>query len=282
MDAWLILFPAFVMSALMIITHTYLGLHVLARGIIFVDLALAQIAALGVSIAFLLGYEAHGLAAQGFAFGATLIAALTFTGLHKIHSKTAREVTIGCIYVVTTALSLVILSRTNQGMEELKSLLNGNILWVRWDEIAFVAIAYGLLVLLHSFFRQQFYALSFKPNTHVRPSLIWEFLFFASFAIVITLAVNIAGILLVFAFLIIPGFSASIIVGSFGMQLILGWTLALIGSAIGLSLAFIADLPVGATVVSLFGMLPIVAIVINYVMKKPRRKYGEETEKPGF
>lgn len=265
MDAWQILLPAFVMSTLMIITHTYFGLHVLARGIIFVDLALAQIAALGVSVAFLLGYDAHGYQAQAFAFGATLLAALGFTGLHKIPGKTAREVTIGSVYVIATALSLVILSRTSQGMEELKSLLNGNILWVRWEDIAFVAIAYGLLVLLHGLQRRHFYALSFNTETTARPSLIWEFLFFASFAIVITLAVNIAGILLVFAFLIIPGFSASLLVGSFGARLIIGWMLGLLGSVIGLWISFAADLPVGATVVSLLGVLPLLALLINAV-----------------
>jgi len=269
MDTWHILFPAFIMMTLMIITHTYLGLHVLARGIIIVDLALAQISALGASVAFLLGKEAHGFEAQVFAFSATLIAALAFTGLHKIPSKTAREVTIGCVYVVATALSLVILSRTSQGMEELKSLFNGNILWVRWEEIAWVAIAYGALVLLHALQRKRFYALSFTTNINTRPSLLWEFLFFASFAVVITLAVNTAGILLVFAFLIIPGFSASLLAVSFGRRLILGWVLGLGFSATGLWLSFIADLPVGATVVSLLGLLPIVAVLLKLVVRQP-------------
>ena len=268
MDAWMILLPAFVMSALMIVTHTYLGLHILARGIIFADLALAQIAALGASVAFLLGKDVHGWEAQAFAFSATLIAALAFTGLHKIPGKTAREVTIGCIYVIATALSLVILSRSSQGMEELTALFNGNILWVRWDEIAFVASAYGALVLLHAFQRKRFYALSFNEEKKERPSLVWEFLFFASFAVVITLAVNIAGVLLVFAFLIIPGFSASLLVGSFRKRLLLGWVLGLSGSIIGLWVSFSADLPVGATVVSLLGGLPIIAVAMNAVLRR--------------
>jgi len=152
-------------------------------------------------------------------------------------------------------------------MEELKALFNGNILWVRWDEIALVASAYGVLVLLHAFQRKRFYALSFELDNTRRPSLIWEFLFFASFALVITLAVNIAGILLVFAFLIIPGFSASIIIDSFSKRLLVGWTLGLISSAIGLWIAFIADLPVGATVVSLLGLLPILALLLRYALK---------------
>lgn len=277
MEAWLILLPAFTLSALMIYTHTYLGLHVLARGIIFVDLALAQVAALGISIAFLLGEEGHGWHAQVYAFGATLLAAFAFAGLRRIHGKTAREVIIGCVYVVATALSIVILSRSAQGMEELKSMFNGNILWVRWDEITIVAIMYAALSVLHFVYRQRFYALSFTDDdgndqSDSRPSFLWEFLFFASFAVVITLAVNVAGVLLVFACLIIPAFSASILAQGLGARLLLGWLLGLIGCAAGLWLSFTGDLPVGATVVSVFGLLPVVAAAIKFGRRKSVRE----------
>ena len=260
MDSWLILLPAFVMSALMILSHTYLGLHVLARGIIFIDLALAQVAALGISLAFLLGEEAHGLTAQVYAFGATLTAAFAFAGLRRISGKTRREVIIGSVYVVATALSIVILSRSSQGMEELKSLFNGNILWVRWQEIAIVAGVTALLALLHLIYRKRFYDLSFTAQDTRQPSFLWEFLFFASFAVIITLAVNVAGVLLVFAFLIIPAFSASLVAGSLVARLFMGWGLGLLGAVAGLWLSFSADLPVGATVVSVVGLLPFLAI----------------------
>lgn len=260
MEPWLILLPAFVMSALMVFSHTYFGLHVLARGIIFVDLALAQMAALGMSLAFLLGEEPHGLTAQLYAFGATLTAAFAFAGLRQISGKTTREVIIGCVYVVSTALSIVILSRSSQGMEELKSLFNGNILWVRWQEIAIVAGVYTVLALLHLVYRKRFYDLSFRAENTRQPGFFWEFLFFASFAVVITLAVNIAGVLLVFAFLIIPAFSASLIAHSLSGRLLVGWGLGLCGAVAGLWLAFSADLPVGVTVVSMVGLLPFVAI----------------------
>lgn len=271
MDAWLILLPAFTLSLLMIFTHTYLGLHVLARGIIFIDLALAQVAALGISIAYLLGQEAHGLTAQLCAFGATLVAAFAFAGLHKIPGKVTREVIIGCVYVVATALSIVILSRSTQGMEELKSLFNGNILWVRWAEIAVIAPVYGLLACLHVLYRKRFYILSFETDATERPSFLWEFLFFGSFAVVITLAVNVAGVLLVFAFLIIPAFSASLLTRTFGGRLIMGWGLAVLGSGVGLWLSFSADLPVGATMVSVLGTLPIVAAGLKYMTRSQRR-----------
>jgi len=273
MADWIILLPAFVMMALMIATHTYLGLHVLARGIIFVDLALAQIAALGVSIAFLFGQESHGYESQGYAFGATLIAAFGFAKLRELPNKTIREVTIGCVYVVATALSIVILSRSSQGMEELKAMFNGNVLWVQWHEIMTVAIAYIVLSLLHVLYHKKFQALSFSTSETTeesieKPPFIWEFLFFATFALTITLAVNIAGVLLVFAFLIIPAFSASIIVDSFLARLLVGWLMGILGSAIGLWLSLLADLPVGATVVSVLGVLPIIAISFGFIKSR--------------
>ena len=268
MEPWLILLPAFVMSALMIVTHTYLGQHVLARGIIFVDLALAQVAALGISVAFLMGKEAHGITAQLFAFSATLIAAFAFAGLRRIPGKTTREVIIGITYVVATALSIVILSRSAQGMEELKTLFNGNILWVRWQEIAVIALAYSVLAVLHLIGRRQFHRLSFTAEEQSSPSFLWEFLFFASFAVVITLAVNVAGVLLVFAFLIIPAFSASLLVTQFGGQLLLGWLFGLVGSAAGLWLSFTADLPVGAAMVSVLGLTPLLAAGLKLGMRR--------------
>lgn len=265
MDAWVILLPAFVMSVLLIVTHTYFGLHVLARGIIFVDLALAQIAALGASIAFLLGQDAHGLAAQAYALAATLVAAFAFTRLRRVRDKTLREVIIGCSYVVATAVSIVVLSRSSAGMDELKALLNGSILWVMWGDVARVAAIYGLLIVIHAVFRNQFLRLSFEGEGEGEGAFLWEFLFFATFAVVITVAVNVAGVLLVFAFLIIPAFSAVLLARRFLMRLLLGWGLAVIGTLAGLWVAFVADWPVGATLVSILGLLPILAVLLRHV-----------------
>jgi len=264
MELWFILLPAFAMSALMILSHTYLGLHVLARGIIFVDLALAQVAALGVSIAFLLGEDPHGISAQFYAFTSTLIAAFGFALLRRVAGKTTREVIIGCVYVVTTALSIVVLSRSAQGMDELRSLFNGNILWVSWSEIVVMAVVTVLFGLFHYLYRRHFHTLSFNSEGGLQPSFLWEFLFFASFAVIITFAVNIAGVLLVFAFLIIPAFSASLISRSHRIRLAIGWGFGLLGVAAGLWIAYTADLPVGATMVAIIGLLPILALTIQY------------------
>jgi len=258
MDVWLILLPAFIMMLCLLLTHCYFGLHILARGIIFADLALAQIAALGTSVAFLMGEQAHGINAQIYAFAATFIAAAMFSQFHRIQNTTTREVTIGCVYVVSAALSIVILSRSAQGMEELKSMLNGNILWVSWQEIIVIAILYLMVAVFHYIYRQKFYQLSFAKQFE-KSRTYWEFLFFLSFAIIITLAVKVAGVLLVFALLIIPAFSASLIQQSFKARLLLSWILGIAGSLAGLFVAVQYDLPVGATVVSLLGVLPLLA-----------------------
>src|SRR5215207_3951355 len=183
MDAIAILLAPAILITLMIVSHTYLGLHVLERGIIFVDLAVAQVAAFGMSVAFLTGTDAHSVAAQMIALAATFIAAFGLAFLRRARDKTTREVAIGCVYVVATAAAIVILSRTNQGMEELKSMLNGNVLWVQWKEIALLFFVYAGLAVLHIMFFGKFLRLSSgtEPGTG---HFAWEFLFFASFAVV--------------------------------------------------------------------------------------------------
>ncbi|MDH5546081.1 MAG: metal ABC transporter permease [Gammaproteobacteria bacterium] len=265
MEYWLLL-PAFTMMALMALTHSYLGIHILARGIIFADLALAQIAALGASIAFLMGEDAHGSSAGFYAFAATFVAAALFSQLRRIEDNTTREVAIGVAYVVSTALSVVILSRSSQGMEELKSIFNGNILWVSWDDIGVVAATYALVSIIHIVYRRAFSQLSFGDASR-KPNYLWEFFFFLSFAVVITVAVRIAGVLLVFAFLIIPAFSASLVKPNYRTRLWIAFLMGLAGALMGLYVAFVLDLPVGATVVSLLGLLPLLALVLRIFIR---------------
>ena len=260
MAAWEILLPGFAFSLLLVLTHTYLGLHVFARGIIFIDLALAQFAALGASIAFLLGQDVHGSGARAYAFAAAMAAALAFSMLRRVPGKTAREAIIGIAYVVATALSILLLSRSVQGMEALKSLFNGSILWVGWTEIIAIGAVYAALGLAHAIWRKWFFALSYERGENVRANLFWEFAFFASFAAVITLAVEVAGVLLVFAFLIIPAFCASMLFISFAGRLVAGWAVGALGSLAGLALAYAADLPVGPTVVAVLGLLPVLCV----------------------
>jgi zinc/manganese transport system permease protein len=257
----MILLPACALSVLLILTHTYLGLHVLARGVIFVDLALAQVAALGASLAFLLGHDPHGGAALSYAFGAALLASFGCAWLGRIADVTTREVAIGCVYVTASALAILILSRSVVGMEELKTLLNGNILWVRWQDVGVIAAVYSLLAAAQILLRKRSALLAFgKQATFGR-----ELLFFMSFAVVITLAVQIAGVLLVFALLIMPAFSATLLAAAPARQLILGCLLGLLGSVAGLWLSYAADIPTGTTMVAVLGLLPLLALALRPV-----------------
>ncbi|HEY7608401.1 MAG TPA: metal ABC transporter permease [Alphaproteobacteria bacterium] len=258
MTAIEILLPAFALSVLLIVSHVYFGLHVLARGIIFVDLALAQVAALGISIGFLLGYDPRDSVALVFAFVGAVLAAAGFAALRAMPGTTGREVVIGCVYVVATALSIMILSGSGQGTEELKAIFNGSILFVRWHEIALVAGAYGVLALLLAPSWRRFQALS-GIGAEERPGLTWEFLFFLSFAAMITIAVYLAGILVVFAFLIIPAFAASLLLQGFVRRLAAGWAIGIAGALCGLAAAYILDLPVGPGVVAALSLLLAVA-----------------------
>ena len=145
-------------------------------------------------------------------------------------------------------------------MEALKSLFNGSILWVGGTEIIAIGAVYAALGLAHAIWRKWFFALSYERGENVRANLFWEFAFFASFAAVITLAVEVAGVLLVFAFLIIPAFCASMLFISFAGRLVAGWAVGALGSLAGLALAYAADLPVGPTVVAVLGLLPVLCV----------------------
>ena len=262
MTAVEILLPAFVLALLLIVSHVYFGLHVLARGIIFVDLALAQMAALGISVGFLLGYDPHGGEALIFSFVGAVLAGGAFAALRAVPGKTAREVIIGCVHVVATALSIMILSQSGQGTEELKALFNGSILFVRWGEIGLVAAAYAGLAAIQALGWRRFQALS-GIGEAAPAGPVWELLFFLTFAAMITISVYFAGILVVFAFLIIPAFAASLLLQGFGRRLTAGWALGIAGTLGGLAAAYILDLPVGPAVVAALGLCLIAAGLVR-------------------
>ena len=261
---WLpILLWPFLISLLLVSTHTFFGLHVLARGIIFVDLALAQVSALGGIIALIIwGEEAeHYSFPLGLIF--TFVAALFLTFLRTIENKTTREVSIGCLYVVSMALGMVILSKSPHGGEELKALLNGNILWVTRPQIIRTSLISIITLFLLFKFRTKFHNLSFESSLKLTHPFLWEFAFFILFALIISTAVQVVGVLMVFAYLILPAFAASIIVRTFRNQFVLGWLLGVITTMIGGVLSIVYDLPTGATIVTLLGFLPVICFIFS-------------------
>jgi zinc/manganese transport system permease protein len=268
-----ILLPAFVASLILTGIHAYLGVHVVERGVIFVDLSLAQIAALGTTMAYLAGYDLHSATAWVFSLGFTFIGAAIFA-MTRVHRKTRipQEAIIGIVYAVSAAVAILVMSKATQETEHLKEMLVGNILSVSWPELAKTAGLYALVGLFHYIFRDRFLLISMnEPEAERRGWNIrfWDFLFYVSFGFVVTSSVAIAGVLLVFCFLIVPSVTAMLFSERLGPRLAIGWTMGALVSAMGVTLSFLLDLPTGAAIVATFGLVLLILAGYRRAFRRP-------------
>jgi len=188
-----LLLPAFVASLILTGIHAYLGVHVVERGVIFVDLSLAQIAALGTTVAYLSGYDLHSTGAYLFSLGFTFLGAAIFA-FTRVHHKTRipQEAIIGIVYAVSAAVAILVMSKATQETEHLKDMLVGNILSVTWPELAKTAVLYALVGAFHYAFRDRFLLLSMNQREAERRGIsvrLWDFLFYISFGFVVTSSV---------------------------------------------------------------------------------------------
>jgi len=258
MTAFQILLPAFVVSLILTGIHAYLGVHVVERGVIFVDLSLAQIAALGLTVAYLSGYDIHtSHQAYLFSLGFTFIGAAIFA-FTRTHRKTRipQEAIIGIVYAVSAAVAILLMSKATQETEHLKEMLVGNILSVTWFDIGKTAVLYALVGAFHFAFRRRFLLISMDEPEAERQGVnvrFWDLLFYMSFGFVVTSSVAIAGVLLVFCFLIVPSVAAMLFSERLGVRLAIGWAMGAVVSAGGVMLSFVLDLPTGAAIVATFG-----------------------------
>jgi len=236
--------------------HVYLGLHVLARGVIFVDLALAQVAALGISVAFLVGHPIQSAAAYWYALAFTVAGAALFSMSRAHRAPIPQEAVIGIVYVVSAAAAVLVVDRAPQGGEHIKQLLVGGILTVTGPEVLQVTLLYVLIGALHVVIRRPLLEISFDPEAaraHGRRLRWWDFCFYVTFGIVVTSSVRIVGVLLVFSYLIVPAAVAALLAPGVGARLLIGWSGGVLVSAAGLWASFAWDLPTGAAVVACFG-----------------------------
>ena len=239
--------------------HAYLGVHVVERGVIFVDLSLAQIAALGTTVALLAGYDVHSGVSYFWSLGFTIVGAAIFA-LTKVKRETRipQEAIIGIVYAVSAAAAILVMSKAPQETEHLKDMLVGNILAVNWYTVIKTAILYSLVGLFHFIFRRKFLAISVgahNGNAETVPNLkFWDFLFYTSFGFVVTSSVAIAGVLLVFSYLIVPSVAAMLFATTIGKRLAIGWSMGALVTLLGVLLSFKLDLPTGATIVCTFGI----------------------------
>jgi len=234
--------------------HAYLGLHVLARGVIFVDLALAQVAALGITVALLAGHPPASAAAYWYALAFAIGGGLLFALTRVRRAPIPQEAIIGVVYAVSAALTVLVVDRAPQGGERIKQLLVGSILTVTGGEVITLALLYGAVGAAHWLVRRPMLALSFGGRDLGGPRVLaWDALFYASFAVVVTSSVRVAGVLLVFAFLVVPAAMAALLVRGLTRRLLLGWLTGAAVSAAGLVASYRWDLPTGAAIVSAFG-----------------------------
>jgi zinc/manganese transport system permease protein len=251
----------FVASLILTGIHAYLGVHVVERGVIFVDLSLAQIAALGATIALLLPIshgDPHGPVVYWISLCFTFIGAAVFATIRVRHARIPQEAIIGICYAVASGATILALSKATSESEHLKDMLVGNILAVSWAEVTKTAILYGAIGVFHYIFRKRFLAISMSHGAAEVEGMsvkFWDFLFYASFGFVVTSSVAIAGVLLVFCYLIVPSVAAMLYAETIGKRLAIGWTMGTIVSALGVYLSLVLDLPTGATIVCTFGVV---------------------------
>ncbi len=240
--------------------HAYLGVHVVERGVIFVDLALAQIAAFGATIAILLpfsGGDPHGPGVYWMSLGFTFIGAAVFSLVHSERARIPQEAFIGISYAVASAGAIVVMSQSMSQAEHLKDMLVGNILAVSWHEVYKTAALYAAVGAFHLIFRRRFLLISTDRARAVAegvPVRLWDFLFYASFGLVVTSSVAIAGVLLVFCYLIVPSVGGMLFSSRIGPRLAIGWTMGTVVSMLGMYFSVLFDIPTGATIVCTFGL----------------------------
>jgi zinc/manganese transport system permease protein len=267
----------FVASLILTGIHSYLGVHVVERGVIFVDLSLAQIAALGSTIAILLpftGQDPHGPWVYWTGLAFTLIGAAIFSTIRIRHARIPQEAVIGIAYAVASAATILAMSHATSESEHLKDMLVGNILAVSWPDVGKTAALYAVIGLFHYLFRHQFLTISMNQEKAEREGLsvkMWDFLFYASFGFVVTSSVLIAGVLLVFCYLIVPSVAAMLYADRVGPRLAIGWTMGTVVSALGIYLSVKLDLPTGAAMVCTFGLVLIVMVAVRPMLRRGAR-----------
>ena len=258
MDTINFLLAPFIASLILTGIHAYLGVHVVERGVIFVDLSLAQIAALGASVAIIYGADPHQAATYWVSLGFTFLGAFVFANVRGKHSRIPQEAIIGICYAVASAATILAMSKATGETEHLKDMLVGNLLFVSWHDVIKTAILYGAIGLFHYIFRKKFLAVSMNHDLEQVDGMsvrFWDLLFYGSFGFVVTSSVAIAGVLLVFCYLIVPSVAGMLFAKTIGKRLAVAWTMGTLVSALGIYLSVKLDLPTGAAIVCTFGIV---------------------------
>lgn len=263
----LLVFPALA-AVIFVGIHTWLGLHVLRRKIIFADLALAQLSALGGTLAVAVGHAPSSTAGFSYALAFALLGAVLLTGLRRFSDRINQEAIIGVVYVASAALTILIIDRSPQGAEHVKRMLVGNILTIDGGDVLHLSVLYAAIGGIHAVFRRRLLnAATGKPGADT----LWDLLFYASFAVVVTSSVSLAGVLLVFSFLIMPAVIGSLYAQGIYAALWIGWTAGIVASFAGFGASLLLDLPTGAVLVASFTLALCVAAIAKGLLSRRSR-----------
>ena len=268
-DIAMFFLPAFVACLVLLGIHVYLGIHVITRGVIFVDLALAQIAALGAMCGLFVGAEPGSTESYFVSLGFTFVGAILFTLARSQAKRVPVEAFIGIVYAVASAVAIIVANKGPHGADEIQQIMVGSLLVVTPERIAVTAGVYVVIAAIHYAFREKFLRLSFDPEGAERSGMSiawWDLAFYATFGVVISLSVTIGGVLLVFTFLVGPTVIVALFTQGVGRRLLAGWGVGLVGSVLGLAASYEFDAPTGAAVVATFGSLLAVALVARVLI----------------
>ena len=251
----------------------YLGLHIVRRGVIFVDLALAQMAAFGTCLSLLFHYDVHDWQSYAFSLGFTFVGAVLLTFTRSKDQKVPQEALIGIVYVVAAAAAILVLARSPGGNEELQRSLVGELLVVTAKDVMKTFVLFVIIGIIHYAFRKKFWAISEDPAAAAASGLSirwWDFVFYVLFGIVVTSFVHIGGVLLVFTYLVVPAVCATYVAGSPRAKFATGWVIATAASLASLLVTAQEDLPIGAAIVCMLGLVLAVFLSIRKIIRKAR------------
>lgn len=257
----------FVACMVLVAIHSYLGLHVIAREVIFVDLSLAQMAGLGSVVALLYGVAPDSQTAFIFSLIFTCIGAALFA-LTRTRGKgrVPHEAIIGIVFVVASAAAILVADKAPRGAEALHDVLEGSIIWITWPTILKKGAAYVALGLLHFVLRKQFLKISFHPEEAERAGWrirAWDFLFYLSFGVAVTLSVPVAGVLLVFTMLVVPAVVAFLFSRDIRKMVFISWGAGALASLLGLYVSYVGNFPTGPLIVCMYGLVLLGAGVLR-------------------
>ena len=249
----------------------YVGVHVIMREVIFIDIALAQIAALGVSFGIFLGMELDNPYTFVISMAFTLLAAFLLSGTRQLSRLVPQETFIGILYATGAAAVVLAGDRLPHGSEQVHDLMVGHLLWVSWSEVLTYFVIYLILGIIYFLLHKnllKFSILKKENNNSAKHAMLWDFIFYALLGILVTFAVRVAGVLLVFGFLIVPAMIGALLAKSFFARMTIGWISGVLMSLIGSYLSYGLDFPTGGMVVVTLGFgMPVIAVIKGVQLK---------------